>query len=411
MTKRYLNTRENNEGMEEKYKEVHIWEFPPTEIFIRLNDEFRKRIFSIIKDNFVIKDFVFLINQRAEKYGIERNYNTSNFRSWRVGLKKTKEKTIEVNIPLWVLIEISKLLSDSSSPDNKLMKKAEKEIEYYAASGNSLRVNDPNLPVLFTPEMVSVLFHFCGDGHIGTGTDQSHYRQTNTVNLKNFEKKLRKCFGDFEVRIYENSKLLIPRPITQFYIHHFYEGELSSSIGIPEHIKTLPKKFLVAGLAAFIVDDGHMSDALEIYSKNCELAKDIFQIARKLGYKTSINKKYRYGKFDTYRLIISLESLPQFYKDIKSLSKEFPTCDLASKMAYLEQFIRRKNRKWDRRPPGKTKELIIKFLEKDLNTANELATKLNIRPASLREHLLHLEEENLIKRVGKDGRKVIWEKA
>ncbi len=396
--------------MEEVYEEVHIWEFPSTEIFIRLNDGFRKRIFSVIKDNFVIKDFVSIINQRAKKYDIERSYNTSNFRSWRVGLKKRKEKTIEVNIPLWVLIEISKLLSDSSNPGNKLMRKAEKEIKYYASSGNSLQVNDPNLPVLFTPEMVSILFHFCGDGHIGTGTDQSHYRQTNTVNLENFEKKLRNSFGDFEVRIYESSKLLIPRPITQFYIHHFYKDEFSSSVGIPEHIKTLPKKFLVAGLAAFIVDDGHMGDALEIYSKNCELAKDIFQIARKLGYKTSINKKYRYGKFDTYRLIISLKSLSQFYKDIKSLSNEFPTCDLASKMAYLEQFVHRKNRKWKRRPPGKTKELIIKFLEKDVNTAKELATKLNIRTASLREHLLQLEEKNLIKRAGKDGQKIVWEK-
>ena len=63
----------------------------------------------------------------------------------------------------------------------------------------------------------------------------------------------------------------------------------------------MPKKYLLAGLLAFIVDEGNVAEVIEIYSKNYELLKDIQNISIKCDYNCKlIREKYRYGIFDSY---------------------------------------------------------------------------------------------------------------
>lgn len=149
-----------------------------------------------------------------------------------------------------------------------------------------LGVMASSYPVNLTPELVSIIFHICGDGHIG-GTGLSHYAQVNEVGLRNFYAKLNNCFGDAGKLKVEWFRCFIPEAIVDFYRHAFrLEKERWYNARIPQQIRGLPKPFLVAGLAAFIVDEGHIGgDIIEIYSGNVELLGDMKYIATKLGYR------------------------------------------------------------------------------------------------------------------------------
>jgi DNA-binding transcriptional ArsR family regulator len=393
-----------------EYREIHIWEFPPTRTFIHLNDNFRKKLFLTIKNRVGIKNILQAINKRSKIYHIKRNYDEENFRCWVSGFRKDKSNMENVNIPLWVLIEISKILSSSEMINNETMKNIEKHIIYYTGLGKAIPIKNPKLPILVTPEMTSIVFHLCGDGHVGSGMDSSHYRQTNKDNLDSFLEKLQNIFGEFKVSIFEDSKLIIPRIITDFYKYYFGFSKFSwSTSRIPKTIKNMSKDFLLAGLTAFIIDEGHIGDFIEIYSKNYHLISDISEITLKLGYKISkIEKKYRYGRFDSYRFIIRPESLPKLYREIELTQTKFPICGLAHKSEFLKQIVRIRNRGWERRGFGITKSLILNSLENNKATVREIATKTDIRLSSVREHLLQLERKNLINRAGKAGRKILW---
>jgi len=402
----------DEKGLIMKYKEIHIWDFPSTKIFVHLNNKFRCRLLFEIREKIGVDKALKIINQKSINYNPKKKYkyNSSHFYDWKRGFKKEKDHTDKINIPLWVLIEISKILSKSNDADNVHMKEIEKHISYYTGIGKAIPITKPKLPLLLTPEMISVIFHLCGDGHIGIGTDVSHYRQTNISGLYFFLQKLQNVFGEFRINIFENSKLVIPRVIIDFYKYYFkLEGHSWDTVRIPKDVKDMPKDFLLAGLTAFIVDEGHISDFIEVYSKNYHLIKDISMIALKLKYKISkIGKKYRYGKFDSYRFIIRPESLTNMYREIESFQKSFSLCGLGHKTGYLKQIVKIRNRKWKRRGFGITKKLIIDFLKDNKATTREISIKLNIRLSSIREHLLQLEKRNLVNRAGKESRQILW---
>lgn len=314
----------------------------------------------------------------------------------------------DVRIPLWVLLEFSKLLSGFTNDDNTIMRQVEKSVLYCAAAGKSVPIK-PKFPLLLTPELVSVIFNLCGDGHIGTGIGISHYRQMNNIAFQDFVYKLHNSFGDFKETIVENSKIIVPRIITDFYKHYFGINDCRwNTARIPDIVKTLGKEFLVAGLAAFVVDEGHIGDHVELYSSNSNLLNDIKEIAQKLGYiTTNIQPKYRYGVFNGYRFLIKKQSALLFYRDIEELTKQFPTCGLAHKISRLELMVKIKERGWQKMHNGVTKHNILNLLQNPM-TAQGLSERLLIPAASIREHLLQLQATSNVKHFGKKGRTVLW---
>jgi len=332
------------------YKEIHIWDFPHTLAYIRLNDDFRKELFA----NFIRKvgsqqkamDF---INNSAKIYKLNRKYSRLNLYAWIQGKKLDRGKIKLVNIPLWTLIEISKFLSSSEKAGNLLMQSIERNVKFYTSIGNANQINDPKLPIMVTPEFVSIVFHFCGDGHLGNKRDCCSYKQKNKQGLINVLTKLRNSFGNFDYSKSEfgNYRLNIPKIISDIYRYYFNLRSLNTfEAKIPNSIKLLPKEFLVAGLCAFIVDEGHIYEVITIYSKNRALLEDIQHIAIKCGYKChDIKEKFARDKLDCYRFSISSNSYEKFYKDISELSKIFPTCNLTYKMERLENQLKSKKSK------------------------------------------------------------------
>ena len=224
-----------------------------------------------------------------------------------------------------------------------MMIEIENNIEYYTGTGKSHHISKPKLPLYLTPEMISVIFNFVGDGHIGKKRVMSSYRQMNKDSLTNFLRKLQNIFGNFEYpeKEFDTGRLNIPKIITEFYVYYFNLPNTDTfEAYIPENIKKLKREFLLAGLIAFIVDEGHVGEVITVYGKNKRLMKDIRDIGIKCGYLCHpLREKYAYNKFDVYRFSISSKDYKKFYKDILNLSKLFPTCTLIHKMGRLTKKI------------------------------------------------------------------------
>ena len=326
------------------YKKIHIWDFPPIKIFVRIKDIFRRELFdNFIKENGSQQKAVDFINEASKKYGIGRKYSRFNLYSWMQGKKFDRGKVKTVNVPLWILVEISKFLSDSKKTDNEYMKSIERNVEFYTSTGNANPIINPKLPIIVNPEFASIVFHFCGDGHLGNKRDCCSYKQKNKQGLVNFLNKLKNSFGyfDYSKSEFENYRLNIPKTISDIYRLYFNLDSLNTfEARIPNSIKSFPKEFLVAGLCSFIVDEGHVGEVITIYSKNKLLLEDIREIAIKCSYRCyDIKEKYARSKFDCYRFSISSGSYKKLYDYLNYLSKKFPTCNLAHKMERLEKQI------------------------------------------------------------------------
>jgi hypothetical protein len=325
------------------FKLIHIWDFPPT-FSIQLEDTFREAFFDVIITKLGSQQAVAnYINKRAKNYKLQRKYLHGHVYAWIRGKKLDRGEMKNVYIPLWVLKELSIFISHCKSVDNVIMRKIESHILSYSIGGKSIPITSPILPVKFTPELVSVIFHFLGDGHVGRKGVTSSYRQMNKDGLNNMLVKLRSCFGEFKYdrKEFQNGKLVIPKAITTFYVHFFALPSTNTFESyVPHNIKDLPRKFLIAGLLSFIVDEGHIGDVITIYSKNKRLLSDIREMGQKCGYHCNpLYEKYARGKLDCYRFGISSRSASLLATDIACLSAKFSSCTLVQKQQKLMKIL------------------------------------------------------------------------
>ncbi len=400
-TQSLLDTMQK-ELLKQEYKEIHLWDFPRAATVIRIKGAFRKKLIRRFINHFGSwRRAIDFINNQSRAYGLERKYSVGSISHWATGKERSQGKTR--NMPLWVALEISKALSNNKNADNNCMKAIEENLEYCSTTGRGIPVKI-KFPIYLTPELVSIIFHLYGDGYLGGKGRMSHYRQVNRAGLTNFLSKVKNSFGEFEAKIFEESKVIMPRAISQFYEYYFELGDCRWNVArINEKIKKLPKPFLLAGLTSFIIDEGSIGENIEIYSGNEELLKDLKEIIIKLGYICHGPRKKSEKQAECYRIYISLKSAIQFYEDIKNLKKKFPTCGLAQKEDLLEDIVRRQKRPWIKYKHGVMKQKIIDFLSiRSLNT-RELSRKLNTGPGTLRDHLRNLEKQNKVLRTKRPG--------
>ncbi len=373
-----------------KYTEIHLINFPKNTT-IMLENKFRQQFIKNFIDSCnTWKKAVEYLNNKSGFYNVKTKIGVGSLSHWFYGIEKTSKKTRRMS--LWAIIEIAK-------KNNINLKKIEQNVLDICSIGRGTSVK-AKFPLYLTPELVSIAFHLFGDGYLAKKGQQSHYRQVNQEGLNNFKQKLLNCFGKFNIVISEKSKIAIPKVLSEFLKEYLNLGSCYwNKSRINKTIKKLPKEFLLAGLNAFIVDEGHIGESIEIYSGNKLLLQDIKEIAEKLGYNTSKIDIKIYKKSKTYRTRISTKNAQLLLQDIQLLSKKFPTCGLAHKEHLLEEIVRRQTRDWKTRPTGETKERIITLLTKGNINSKELRLKLNISGSTLREHLITLEAQNKVKRI------------
>lgn len=131
-----------------KYEEIHIWRFPPTRTFVSLDDSFRVFFFSELTKNRSYRSVAFLLNKISLKYGARAHHRNSNVLEWKNGSKVDRNRVVRINIPLWALIEMSKMIST----DHKFLAEVEKNIVSYRGRGTAKSIYSPKLPLLLTPK-------------------------------------------------------------------------------------------------------------------------------------------------------------------------------------------------------------------------------------------------------------------
>jgi len=213
-------------------------------------------------------------------------------------------------------------------------------ISYQAHHGKSIKPEfqgERKLPIKVTPEFESIIYHLMGDGHvkaIGSG----EYTQLSREGRQNFLNKLYDTFGYFEVteKSFNDGKVIIPRVIIEVICKYYslnYNSFNWNTSKLPSNISNYAD-FKIAGLSAFIVDEGHISDrGIEIYSGNKILLSQIRKLALDLGLDCSDlkAKKPNGNTKESYRFRIRKESSRRFLKMVVKLKEKYPYCGLAQK--------------------------------------------------------------------------------
>ena len=164
-------------------------------------------------------------------------------------------------------------------------------------------------------------------------------------------------------------------------------------------------------MTAFIIDEGHIGDSIEIYSSNNKLLKDIVEIASSLEYLCMGPRIKSKNHIYDFRAYISTKSARKFAKDIKEVSKDFPTCDLAHKQPLLDQIVERQNKVFQATKKGVTKIKILELLSGENLTVQKLCKQFKLAPSSMREHLRELEKKGLVNRIITKGEHAhLWKK-
>lgn len=216
----------------------------------------------------------------------------------------------------------------------------DKIISYKAHHGKRVKIvskGERRLPIKVTPEFESIIYHLLGDGHvkeIGSG----EYTQLNVKGRNNFLYKLYNVFGHFNItkNSFENGRIIIPKAIINILCKYYnldYKSFHWDVSKLPSNIMD-DKKFKIAGLSAFIIDEGHVSDrGIELYSSNKVLLSQIRNLVLdlKLNCSQLTIKKKNGNTNESFRFRIRKESSVMLINMVKELKKKYPFCGLAQK--------------------------------------------------------------------------------
>lgn len=361
-------------------------------IFVQLPLQTHSELFSNARREFTSWNSLFKeIYQKGRQKNILRMESPGNMN------QITHQKSA---LPLWVILALCEILTHSRQEEEQMFKKIEPNIVVYK-DGEQGKWVKGTFPIEISPELCSIVGHFLGDGSLGIIAHDPRYSQQNIYARKAFLDKVQKVFGTFEVnqQSYNQGHILIPKPIGDLIRAYFSIQETSSlKRRLPNKIKSFPRKHRLAALCAFIVDEGHVGDSIEICVSNCGLLEDFRELALGLGYNCSeiTSRPGHNSKNPMFRFRISMKSAPKLLHDVKRLEQNHPFCNLAQKQHELEFIVRRQTSKRKKTPDGQTKANIVRLVREGIQTTNKLKTHINICGSALNEHLRHLQNEGLI---------------
>jgi len=388
--------------------EIHLWELPPTGVYVTLELEAQKRLFSDAAAKYSsIAEFAEELRRRSAIYEFYCGVINGNVNSWTRGVRR--------NVPIWVLIETCKILSGTDSAENEEMRVVEAKVEHYQSAGKGVEIRG-KFPIQITPEFDAIVSHLMGDGTLGTEKSYASYKQKNEIARRRFLQQLFNVFGEFPTNhsFEKYWQVCIPKPIELIIKKHYDLGDAGClERRLPLAMTTKPKEYRLAALAAFLVDDGHIGDAVELYSGNYELLQDYRSLVVGLGYRCSlIHSRCGHRSLNPmHSFRISLKDCRKLLEDVTVLSSRFPTLDFAHKQAVLEEIVFRQSLVRECKTKGAneaTKRKILGLLEQGTTDTKTLVSRLHVGGQTMREHLQHLEQQGMVSRAGKDKNAIVW---
>ena len=365
-------------------KEISLWQLPKKSTHVILEKEIQKQLFekAAAKEG-SLYELTKLFGENDSVY------------YWHNGTRET--------IPLWALEKIALIAGESLE-----------EIEQNATgvkSGYQGTTVKMAFPIAITPEFDAIVANLLGDGCFSGYGKTASYKQKNEFARRLFTEKLRRCLGKFELNEKQYAgqwKVIIPKIIIEC-IETVYQFEETDTLSrrVPKEIKTKEKEFRVAFLAAFVLDEGHVNEGIEVYSGNKLLLQDVLEIVEGLGYEaTEIRERDGHGSKNCfYRFRIKVQGCKNFLADLDELCKKHPNCGLAHKYEALKFASTRVRHKTLN---GVTREEILKILP-EVKTVKAITRTLKITSSTVREHLKKLEKTGKVEKIGREQNRTIWQ--
>ncbi|MDD5182051.1 MAG: hypothetical protein PHC66_02660 [Candidatus Nanoarchaeia archaeon] len=286
----------------------------------------------------------------------------------------------------------------------------EKNIVSYKTIGAGNKFNSPVLPLKETPELFGLITHILCDGS-GLPNNTNYYRSYNEKQLDEFAYYIKRCFGDVEITKTPTS-IIFPKCIC-YTISKLYKLKFGTFNGrLPKRLFELPKKFSTLAIRAFIDDEGSIGHSgIRTYSANFKLLNDLKKLIELHHPKIKLSSTYTRSR--DQRIEHSFGISPFAFKYFK----ENIGFTNNKKSADLEFYLSIKERNWNHRPKGVTKNQILKELGNGQHSTKELAKKLDITPKLITYHLSGytkrgkrikgLEKLDYVRRQRK-GNEIIW---
>lgn len=202
------------------------------------------------------------------------------------------------------------------------------------------------IPIKVTPEFESILYHLMGDGHVSE-IGSSEYTQLNMLAKQNFLLKLYRTFGFFDIskKGFDDGRIYISKTIIKILCHYYklnFEEFRWDKSALPQISLGRDNDFKLAGLIAFIVDEGYVGrSVITIYSSNRLLLSQIRQLTIDLDLRcSSIRSQKRRGTTkESFRLTIFKKSVEKLFIKANKLKHIYPTCNFSQKKERILKIV------------------------------------------------------------------------
>ena len=374
-------------------KNINIWEISDR-INIKLNEEFYKKIKTLVYKKYSTK---------RKAYNIIKDQIGVSFKTFYNILK---EGYCNENffVPLKIWFNLCQIVGI-----NKM--ELQKNIIAYKTSNGPNYISNPILPIKITPLFDMIIAHNIADGTVINPLKNRlpyfGYRQFDLFFRESYIKKLEAIFGklNFSNNYYLTSTRPYCPPVLASLFFKRYnlnvKSFLSKSARIPPEILNKNKEHLLAVLIAFIIDEGNIDSTLIVIKlKNINLARELYEICKKLGYNSKFNSFNEYGS-----LYILRGGMKLFFEDYKKIVKKYQEMNLGKIESKIEQGLKIYNRPIYKSPGNR--EIILNLLKNEDLTVNQISQRLIMTRQGVRFHIKNLENQGSIFRKNLQGKKNI----
>jgi predicted transcriptional regulator len=322
-----------------------------------------------------------------------------------LSLRRGKDTAgLEKGISLKHLKSVVKFSQESSSW-NFDWKDISSNLTCIKARAGTLKIYNPILPIHDSIKLREIVTHLICDGSaLNEKHRTSKYASTSLRTVNELKEKL-SIFGyipKLKIRkeSYQNHYLdcyilHIPKAITKLLSHKFKINFRSVEARLPKEFLNGERKFLIAVVRTFIIDEGCIKDRnISCCSGSRYLLSDLLKVCNKLEYKCQKLRKSN----NTFYLNISPDSFEKVYNDLIDIGP-LPIKEKQELLDLGMEIIKNKpNFK-------KLNEQIIEKLKHKSSTKLDLAKKLFINTKTIGERLLKLEKGGIVKKLNRTNGK------
>lgn len=294
-------------------KEVHIWDLPINQVYIKLNNKFAESFFISAHDKFGSWRIL------GESIGIKRGDSTIAI-NW---------KNNDVCYPLIRVFQIASILKIQREviEENLIEIKAKTFLQKRGGSSGKPIIN-PKFPVVITPELCEILGHISGDGTISRTQPKRginlKYINSETKLINEFKCLINQVFGSIEPAIltrkdpehYRRPNYVLGYPtIVSLIILTIWDYKTKDRMMFPEFIHELDEKCKCSFLRALFDDEGCVPGnrkKIQIGMKPIANIMDIKKLLDSLGIYVKRIEKYRLNRLT----LAKSDSIITFYKKI-----------------------------------------------------------------------------------------------